>query len=57
VLAEKYGTNWPSTPRQDEATGKMRLTDRGRSVAKDKAPRMAVFLRESIAALPPYMAL
>jgi Predicted nucleotide-binding protein containing TIR-like domain len=41
----------------DEATGKMRLTDRGRGVAKDKGARKAVFLRESISAVPAYMAI
>ena len=41
----------------DESTGKMRLSDRGRGVAKDKGARKAIFLRETISAVPAYMAI
>lgn len=41
----------------DDSTGKMRLTDRGRGVAKDRGARKALALREAISEVPAYMAI
>jgi predicted nucleotide-binding protein len=41
----------------DDSTGKMRLTDRGRAVAKDKGVRKAPFLRTALAEIPAYRAI
>lgn len=41
----------------DDSTGKMRLTERGRGVAKDKGARKAPFLRAALAAVPAYRAI
>ncbi|MBA4132877.1 MAG: hypothetical protein C0519_15815 [Hyphomicrobium sp.] len=40
----------------DDTTGKMRLTERGRGIAKDKGARKAQFLRQILSEVPAYMA-
>ncbi|MFZ4808198.1 MAG: TIR domain-containing protein [Hyphomicrobiaceae bacterium] len=41
----------------EDSTGKMRLTDRGRGLAKDKGVRRSKFLREVLIEVPAYMAI
>ena len=41
----------------DDTTGKMRLTERGRGVAKDKGARKTKYLREVLSEVPAYMAI
>lgn len=41
----------------DDTTGKMRLTERGRGIAKDKGARMAPVLREVVGEVPAYRAI
>ncbi len=41
----------------DDTTGKMRLTERGRGVAKDKGAHKTKYLREVLSEVPAYMAI